>query len=156
MKKLWTGLIIFAAALALSACSVAPEFIFAGDLEVEREVPAPNVGEANPTGKVEATLNDAETSLTVTGSFSGLTGPAQAAHIHLGEEGKTGGVVCTLTVTPAGTNGGTLSGTCPVKADEPDPEGSGNINLEGLRGGDYYVNVHTAANPPGEVRAQLE
>ena len=154
MKKIWIGLVIFAAAFALSACSVVPEKVFAGDLEVEREVPTPDVGDATPSGKVTATLNNDETSLDVDGSFEGLTGPAQAAHIHLGEEGKTGGVVCTLTID--NDTSGAISGTCSVKADEQDPVANGNINLEGLRGGDYYVNVHTAANAAGEIRAQLE
>jgi len=158
MKKIWISLTILVAAFALAACSVVPESVFAGDLEPERQTEAPELGDATPTGKVEATLNDAETSLTITGSYAGLTGDATMAHIHLGEEGISGGVVCDLTFTNTGddSNGGTLSGNCPVKVDEPDPVANKTINLEGLRGGDYYVNVHTEANPAGEVRAQLE
>jgi len=154
MKKIGVGLLFAVVALLFAACSVAPIFNFEGDLETAREVPDLVVPAPNAMGEVTAVLNQAETQLTVSGTFSGLTGPAQAAHVHLGEEGIAGGVVCTLSITNAAS--GTVSGTCPVMVDEQNPVDSGTINLEGLRGGDYYVNVHTEANGSGEIRAQLE
>jgi len=78
----------------------------------------------------------------------GLTGPAVAAHFHEGAPGVAGPIVLDL--------GNTI---------ETDAEG--NFRAEGtlaapagfaeaLRNGDIYVNVHTALNPTGELRGQLE
>ena len=161
MKKIGLALVLGLIVLVVAACSVAPEKLFAGDLEHEREphtvdLSLPDGSTADPSGKVEAELDASDTTLSISGSFVGLTGDATAAHVHLGEEGISGGVVCTLDVSNTDNNGGTISGDCDVLVDEPDPVASGNINLEGLRGGDYYVNVHTDQNPQGEVRAQLE
>ena len=73
--------------------------------------------------------------------FSGLTGPATAAHIHMGSVGKAGPVVVPL------------CGPCtsPVK---------GNVRIsaaviKAIRKGAAYVNVHTAKYPNGEIRGQL-
>ena len=78
--------------------------------------------------------------LVLTGQFAGLTGAPAAAHIHLGAVGVNGGVVVPLVV-----GAGTLSLTyTPTAAD-----------LVNLRAGNWYVNIHTAANPGGEIRGQL-
>jgi hypothetical protein len=70
----------------------------------------------------------------------GLTGPPTAAHVHNGAIGTNGGVLLPINV--------------------PDPVGSGQFPIDGtvattLLGGDTYLNVHTAANPGGEVRGQV-
>src|SRR5499427_9156636 len=44
-------------------------------------------------GKFEGTLSADKTSIAWTFSWSGLTGPAQAAHIHFGQSGVNGNVV---------------------------------------------------------------
>jgi hypothetical protein len=78
--------------------------------------------------------------ISVVGAFSGLSGPAIAAHVHFGAPGVAGGVVFPLTIS-----GSTLSGTfTPTPAD-----------LTNLRAGNWYVNIHTSLNPGGEVRGQL-
>lgn len=67
-----------------------------------------------------------------------------AAHIHQGAMGQNGPVIIPLTKTadnvwsvPAGTK---LSDT----------------QYEAFKGGNLYVNVHSAANKGGEIRAQLK
>ncbi len=78
--------------------------------------------------------------LSVTGASAGLAGPPLAAHVHLGPPGVAGGIVFFLTAA-----GGTITGTfTPTAAD-----------LTNLRAGNWYVNVHTAAFPGGEIRGQL-
>ena len=63
-----------------------------------------------------------------------------AAHIHRGIAGVSGPVVYPLT-----PNGSTIVGTQTVTP----------TDIAELRGGRFYVNVHTAANPGGEIRGQL-
>ena len=75
-------------------------------------------------------------------TYSGLTGPATAAHFHgPAEAGNNAGVALAI---PNAT-------TSPV-------EGSATLTdaqAADLVAGKYYVNVHTAANPGGEIRGQV-
>lgn len=79
----------------------------------------------------------------VTGSVNttGITGTA--AHIHEAEPGKNGPVIIPLT-----KNGDTY--TTPEGAKLTDAQ------LAAFKAGNLYVNVHTAANPGGELRGQLK
>jgi len=70
---------------------------------------------------------------------NGMSGPATAAHIHTGEPGQNGGVLFPLQAT--------LNGTVAEVADS--------IMVELLRGGKHYMNVHTSANPGGEIRGDI-
>ena len=69
--------------------------------------------------------------------------PATAAHIHVGAAGANGAPVVTLAAPKDGASGGCVA----VKSDLMDAMVA---NPDG-----YYVNVHTAAMPAGEVRGQL-
>lgn len=75
---------------------------------------------------------------------SGLSGPITAAHIHAGASGVAGPVVRALSFT-----GNTLVGSIPLDSLPGD-------FILNLLTGEYYVNVHTAANPAGEIRGQLD
>ena len=75
-------------------------------------------------------------------SFSGLSGPATAAHIHVGAHGVAGPVSIPL----CGPCTVTVKGTTPVSAAQA---------AALLRGGDY-VNVHTDKNTSGEIRGQIK
>lgn len=85
------------------------------------------------------------------------------AHIHLGPATSTGGVVVWLypdappaTLIPGRTNGILAEGEI-TNADVIG--GLANQGIAGLlsaiEAGNTYVNVHTTANPPGEIRGQL-
>ena len=72
----------------------------------------------------------------------GLTGPITGAHLHQAPEGENGDVVEGLTDFVTGN-------AIKVKLQAGD-------YIEALRGGNIYLNIHTEANPSGEIRAQLE
>ena len=74
-------------------------------------------------------------------TFKGLTGPASAAHIHLGKRGVAGAVAVPLCgPCRSGVHGKTRVTASVAKA---------------LKARGAYVNVHTAKNPDGEVRGQI-
>lgn len=132
--------------LGLAACSAALQLNFSADLTSDAEVPAPTLNGATPSGSVTATLNEDEDTLTVSGDFSGLTGSATAAHIHgPAEEGETASPVFTLDVDAAAS--GNLSGSW---------DDISETEVQQLRDGLFYVNVHTNLNAAGELRGQLE
>jgi hypothetical protein len=106
-------------------------------MDAKSEVP-PNSSPAN--GTLTATYDTGSEKLSWKGSYSGLSGPATAAHFHSGEAGKNGPVA--VPITPA---------TSPF-------EGSATLTdaqANDLLAGKLYVNVHTEANKGGEIRGQV-
>ncbi|MFN0155380.1 MAG: CHRD domain-containing protein, partial [Gaiella sp.] len=107
-----------------------------------QEVPQPS-GAARATGIFSGSLRatGAKATLTWRLSFSNLTGPAVAAHLHVGKRGKAGAVVAAL-CRPCknGARGSVALTEAAVAA---------------IESGRAYVNVHTAKNQAGEVRGQL-
>jgi hypothetical protein len=127
-----------AGVLTFASPSMAATTNLKATLSGKTEVP-PNTSPA--TGAVTATYDDASKKLTWKGSYKDLTGPATAAHFHgPAGEGKNAGVA--IPITPNG----------------PEFEGSATLTdaqAKELLAGEWYVNVHTAANKGGEVRGQL-
>jgi hypothetical protein len=75
-------------------------------------------------------------------TFSGLSGPATAAHIHLGIQGQAGAVAITLCGPCSSTSRGSDTVT--------------QAQATALLHGSTYVNVHTTKNGNGEIRGQIE
>jgi Cu/Zn superoxide dismutase len=128
---------------AASARSQATKVQIAATMAASEEVPAPkgDVGSAGGTFTATLTKSDTGTVLTWQLSFSNLTGPGIAAHIHIAARGTPGPVVVPL-CSPC-TSGAT---------------GTANINatvLEAIQNDRAYVNVHTKTNPAGEIRGQV-
>jgi hypothetical protein len=95
------------------------------------------------TGKMDATFDTKTKELKYTLTFDGLSGPATAAHLHGPATAKqNAGVIAPLgdknPVSP-------VSGTATLTDDQ----------AKELQSAKVYVNVHTAANPGGEIRGQL-
>jgi len=131
-----------AAFLAVATRGQAATTQFKADLKGADEVP-PN--QTAGTGSVTAAYDPATKQLTWKGSFSGLTGAATAAHLHgPAEPGKNAGVLVWIS-----TKGTPLSSPFEGSATLTDDQASD------LMAGRIYVNVHTAANPGGELRGQL-
>jgi hypothetical protein len=94
------------------------------------------------TGSVDATLDTATKVLTYTMTYSGLSGPATAAHFHgPAAPGTNAGVLVPMSPPLNSPVKGTATLTDAQMADFMD--------------GKVYTNVHTAANPGGEIRGQL-
>jgi hypothetical protein len=108
-------------------------------LNVKAEVPAPKGGKG--TGSFSGTLNGSKLTWKLT--WGTLSGPANAAHIHLGKAGKAGNVVVPLCAGATCKSG--VHGTVTLKA----------AVLKALKAGGTYVNIHTAKNPAGEIRGQI-
>jgi hypothetical protein len=129
--------LVLGAAIAFVAPACAETFKVA--LDGKSEVPPTTT---TATGTADVDYDAATKKLTWKLSYSGLTGPATAAHFHgPAEAGKNAGVkvpIANATSSPA--------------------EGSATLTDEqaaDLLAGKYYINVHTAANPGGEIRGQV-
>jgi hypothetical protein len=98
------------------------------------------VNASTATGTATLTFNTTTKIFSVVVNFTGIT--ATAAHIHKGEVGVPGGVIF----------GFTAPITSPINytsaALDASQEADLNANL-------YYVNIHSAALPAGEIRGQL-
>ena len=120
-----------------------PESRFQATMLGVGEVPA-TVSTATGFGTVA--LSPDQSTITMNMSFSGLTSPATAAHIHgPGAVGVNAGVLFPLSGVPAATSGSI-------------PEQSFSINptqVGYLLSGQLYVNVHNSSFPGGEIRGQL-
>ena len=92
-------------------------------------------------GSVEATLNGDE--LVLTAKFEGLSSPATAAHIHRAPVARRGPVAFTVEVPAVAT--GEIRDTITLT----------DTQLEQLREGLYYLQIHTEGNPGGELRGWL-
>ena len=131
-------------ALALGACSTQPMTMshataMSARLSGANEVP-PTATSAS--GSVEASLDKKSNELSWTVTYSGLSGPATGAHFHgPAMPGANAGVVVPLTGDMASPMKGKSTLTAAQAAD--------------LLAGKWYMNVHTTANPGGEIRGQV-
>ena len=135
-----------AALLGSATPSLAAAINIQADLKASSEVP-PNTSSA--TGKATVTYDPATKQVTWEGSFSGLSGPATAAHIHgPAAAGKNAGVI-----VPLSQSG--VAFTSPFKGSATLAADKAAALASDLSSGEAYVNIHTKANPGGEIRGQL-
>jgi hypothetical protein len=108
-------------------------------LDGKAEVP-PNTSAGTGTADIDYDAASKKLSWKVT--YSGLSGPATAAHFHgPAEAGKNAGVAIAIPNATSSPVEGSATLTDAQAAD--------------LVAGKYYVNIHTAANPGGEIRGQV-
>ena len=133
--------LVAAAAVACLGASLTPSSAetmkMKAALSGKSEVP-PNGSAA--TGSVDVSYDTASKRLTWTGTYSGLTGPATAAHFHgPAEEGKNAPVMIPSPQASPISGSATLT----------------DAQAAELTAGRTYFNIHTAANPGGEIRGQV-
>jgi hypothetical protein len=132
----------------LAALALGAAFVFAGPAFADTyKVPMDGKSEVPPnsstgTGTADIDYDPATKKLSWKVTYSGLTGPATAAHFHgPAEAGKNGGVAVPIPNIASSPAEGSATLTDAQAAD--------------FLAGKYYVNVHTAANPGGEIRGQV-
>src|SRR5688500_18427743 len=108
------------------------------------------------TGTATVTINDANSTITFNVSVTNLLSPTMA-HIHVGstsEDNPVFALSLLATAPPTGLFTGVLAaGTA---AGSSVVGGETFVTLAAaIRAGNAYVNVHTVANPGGELRGQL-
>jgi hypothetical protein len=130
---------IVAALVAFAPAAFAASMNFKADLKGAGEVPAVTT---QGKGALTATYDTASKKLTYTVTYSGLSGPATAAHFHGPADDKTnaGVVVPVKDMTPS-----TLKGEATLT----------DAQAADLMAGKWYFNIHTAANKGGEIRGQV-
>ncbi len=124
--------------MALAGPALAEKVAMKAQFTSAAEVPA---NTSKGSGSAAITFDTASKALSWKLTYSDLSGPATMAHFHgPAEAGKNAGVAVPIPNTASGSEG-TATLTDAQAAD--------------LMAGKYYVNVHTAANPGGEIRGQV-
>lgn len=104
-----------------------------------------------------ATLTLVGTSLSITGSYSGLTTPMTSGHIHgPAIPGANASIIYDLAGTGilTGTTSGNYAGTVSLIAN-PTPGYSIAQQLTDLNNGLWYLNIHDTTFGGGEIRGQI-
>ena len=112
-------------------------------------------GSTAATGTFSASIDP----ITGAGTFT-LTVPSitatSAAHIHAGGEGESGPVVVGLFAAEGGSADSINASGSFVAADLGGPYADDSLGfVAAANNGTLYINVHTAANPGGEIRGQV-
>lgn len=128
-----------ASALLLAGPAYAEMQTYKAELKGSNQVPPLDVKGA---GTLTGTYDTATKKLTWTATYSGLSGPATAAHFHGPADAKTNaGVVVPMKGNLASPMKGEATLTDAQAAD--------------LQAGRWYYNIHTDAHKGGEIRGQV-
>lgn len=128
---------ILACTLAIAAC--APRVDMKSTLNAASEAPPT---QSRGQGSAVARLDPNTNLLTYEVAYAGLTGPVTGAHFHgPAAPGSNAPVV----VPFANVDKSPITGSASLT----------NAQVAQVRSGQWYVNLHTAANPNGEIRGQL-
>ena len=139
MSLLKSGVAAFALAGFFAASSVGytEEMKFRAELKGSEEVPPV---ETAATGTADITYDSESKNLSWTVEHSGLSGDVTAAHFHgPAAPGENAPPVVPIDVSALSSGSATLD----------------DAQAANLEAGRLYLNLHTAANPDGEIRGQV-
>lgn len=137
-KRLVSALLLAALGLSVSYAALAGTVAIEASLSAASEVPPNSSG---GIGTLEASLDQETNVLNYTVTYAGMSGPVKAGHFHgPAAAGSNAGVVLPFIGGVESPVKGTALLTPAQAAD--------------LLAGKWYVNLHTAANPGGEIRGQ--
>jgi len=147
---------MIAGLLTLAFSAAAQAQTFTATLHGGNENPGVLTGSA---GTATVTLNTATNTITYRVEVYNMPVGTTASHIHVGAHGVNGPVVINLTVPAGGiSNDYALTGTATTTdlvARAAQGINSWEDFVQALLLGNTYVNVHSTANPGGEIRGQL-
>jgi hypothetical protein len=130
--------VLSATLFGLTTTAIADVVKLTAELKGSNEVPPNN---SSGSGNAEATFDTNTKTLTYAVTYSGLSGPALGAHFHgPSEPGKNAGIAL------------------PFKSVQSPIQGTATLTdaqTADLLAGKWYANIHTAANPGGELRGQM-
>jgi hypothetical protein len=145
MRRYHHAAVVLAAVGLLAGCASGSNTVgmtktYHATLSGAQEVP-PTGGSGQ--GNAEFTVDPDSKKVSWNVSYSGLTGPAMAAHIHgPAAPGTNAGVV--VNIAAAGT-ASPIQGSAVLT----------DAQMADLMSGKDYVNIHTAQNKGGEIRGQI-
>jgi hypothetical protein len=136
---------LLAAAVTLGGCAWMSSMMGSDKMSMKnqlsgaQEVPPVTTG---GTGSIDTTFDKSTNVLTWTVTYAGLSGPVTAGHFHgPAAAGANAGVAVPFT----GSLSSPISGKATLTA----------AQVADLTAGRWYVNLHTAKHPGGEIRGQL-
>jgi hypothetical protein len=116
---------------------------FAKTVDLIGQFQTEGMAKTQPSGMVVAKLNTVTDMLSYSVTYAGLSGPVMAAHFHgPAPMSANAGVLVPI----AGPYMSGMTGMVKIKP----------AVAKDILAGMTYVNLHTAANPMGEARAQIE
>lgn len=130
---------MFAATALFTNVAVAAEIPLVSQLSGTQEVPAV---QSAGKGQLQATLDTVTSQLRWKVTYSGLSGPVTAGHFH-GPAGKMDNAA--VAVGFKGNMDSPISGEAALTP----------AQMGELMDGKWYVNLHTAMHPKGEIRGQV-
>jgi hypothetical protein len=137
MRKTVFVTLALATSVAFAGAAFAEKF--KATLDGKSEVPATT---STGTGTADIDYDPATKKLSWKLTYTGLSGAPTAAHFHgPAEAGKNAGVAIAIPGATSSPAEGSATLTDAQAAD--------------LEAGKYYINVHTEANPAGEIRGQV-
>jgi CHRD domain-containing protein len=158
MKRVLIAVLLVSVA-AVVACSnddsESQAKVFNIALTPQGETPPCADAGVNATGTAKVTIAADNSNVVVDVTYSGLSGPATASHIHSGTAAAPGPVVLPFSAPLDSPFSKTLTASDYTPATGAPPDFATFVTA--LRaGGAGYVNVHTNACKPGEIRGEIQ
>jgi hypothetical protein len=123
--------------MLMASPAFAETMMFKADLKGASEVPP---AQSSGEGNMMLTLDTEKKTVAWKTTYTGLSGNATAAHFHgPAAPGENAGPAVDI-------SGKIEEGSAPVSDDQ----------IKDLQAGKWYLNIHTAKYPDGEIRGQLE
>ena len=139
MRHRFATALLIAASAFYTHTATAAEIEFVSHLTAAQEVPSV---QGAGKGALNATLDTSTSQLRWKISYSGLSGPVTAGHFH-GPASKTESAG--VAIGFKGNMSSPITGEATLTP----------VQMGELFDGKWYVNLHTAQNPKGEIRGQV-
>ena len=147
MNKLKLTAFILLAAVMVSSCRKSRDTTISNNNVVLNSAQVVPAATSTGVGRMEMTLDFKTNTLSYKINWNGLGSAVTAIHIHgIADVGQPAPIIQTMSGFPTATSG-TYSNSLPVD--------NVVVNEDILISGRYYVDIHTANNPQGEIRGQM-